>query len=84
MNLQPKRIHEFNPLSSVDITPETVFEVEKPVGGVSSLLLETGDNLLLEGGDDLLLESSGVEKWINYKVAYADLLARIISDIEQS
>ena len=81
MPIKPKRIHEFNPLTSSEISSDTVFEVEKLVGGESFLLLETGDNLLLETGDNLLLESSVVQKWVNYKVTYAELLARIISDL---
>ena len=81
MPLFPKRIHEFTALSSGDITPDTVFEVEKPRGGESFLLLETGDQLLLEDGGGLLLESSGVAGFTNYKVTYAELLARIILDL---
>ena len=85
MSLLPKRIHEFNPLTASEIDSGTVFEVEKLVGGESFLLLETGDNLLLETGDNLVLESSSSEeKWVNYKVTYAELLARIISDIPES
>ena len=79
--LQPKRIHQFNPLTSSEIDEGTVFEVEKLVGETSVLLLETGDALLLESGDHLLLEESVTTKWINYKITYAELLARIISDL---
>ena len=79
--IEAKRIHEFDPLSDTEITSDTVFEVEKPTGGESFLLLETGDQLLLEDGGGLLLESSGVAGFTNYKVTYAELLARIILDL---
>jgi len=79
--IHPKRIHEFAPLGSSEITADTVFEVEKPTGGDFFLLLESGDDLLLESGDPLKLEGTDL-KFSNYKVTYADLLARIISDME--
>jgi hypothetical protein len=82
--ISPKRIHEFNPLTRDEIDGGTVFECEKLVGGESFLLLETGDNLLLETGDNLELESSSAQKWVNYKVTYTELLARIISDLPES
>ena len=79
--IDAKRIHEFDPLSNTEITADTVFEVEKPSAASSFFLLETGDNLLLETGDKMLLESSGTGAFKNFKVTYADLLARIIADI---
>lgn len=82
--INPKRIHEFNPLTSSEITSDTVFEVEKFTGGESFLLLETGDNLLLESSGKLELENSSSQKWVNFKLTYAELLARIISDISES
>ena len=82
--ISPKRIHEFNPLTRDEIDGGTVFECEKLIGGESFLLLETGDNLLLETGDKLLLEDSPTQKWVNFKLTYAELLARIISDISES
>jgi len=79
--IEAKRIHEFDPLSDTEITTDTVFEVEKPSATRSFFLLETGDKLLLETGDKMLLESSGAGTFKNFKVTYADLLARIIADI---
>ena len=79
--IDAKRIHEFDPLSDTEITTDTVFEVEKPSTTRSFFLLETGDNLLLETGDKILLESSGTGTFKNFKVTYADSLARIIADI---
>lgn len=73
--INPKRIHEFNPLTSSEITSDTVFEVEKFTGGESFLLLETGDNLLLESSGKLELENSSTQKWVNYRLPYAELLA---------
>lgn len=79
--IKAKQIHEFRGLTASQIDGETVFEVEKLIGGDFILLLETGDALLLETSDRLLLEGSSVEKWQNYKLPYAQLLARIISDL---
>ena len=79
--IDAKRIHEFDSLSDTEITSDTVFEVEKPFSESAFFLLETGDNLLLETGDSMLLERSGTLKYRNFKVTYADLLARLTIDI---